>query len=804
MTAFKLGRREWLASAFLAILAFSSFSPTLFAGFISDDGQQYTYIYNYLRSKPWMLLQNFTSCWMQDPLWGLHYRPMMLIPLVFDVLVWNQNTIGWHITCLLIHCSCTVLTFLLARKLLANLASFDGLSIPFFAAAIFATHPLHAESVAWICGRVDSVCTFFYLTAFVLFLHSLNSENEGSKTARVLSLCAFAAALLSKEVGVTIPAVLAWYTVCSKLQILPWAKAIVFSLKETRLYWLVLVVYIIVRSIALGTLYGGYHGFSSMVLDSVWLTGLLSPRLLQGIFLPISSAQSADLDSVSRTLIGLYVALAMVAVARFAIIRDWKILRTVLFLSGWLLMAFAIVARVWYAAGDLPGGRHFYLVSVPLCILATLLIVPAVTNNSAEKKLQKCAIGIASVFCVLFSALSFKSSELWVEANNYEDALERRIAELAAKHPTADRLVFLNPASTFEHLPLYPTFVNLQGCLMPPLFPPDLHNRIATLRANIFNVDLVNKSDLELNLKSPNTLVFGFDGDKREVCLVPSDYYSNVDQAQSRASTDVNLQPETKTSDVVVFSLKPAETVKKGALDCVEVVASCVITNSSSAKEPSLFLSWTGSAEERRSGVLSEYRTQEGARSLWRVDATDALASSLGCYIEADGKPHKYRFHLSEISSWVLFGKLSDLQLTVSPANTEIMSVRFLNLENEIPKLHASPGKWNRHQNGTLVPKSNESLVLNFDASKIGGASHVMAEISHPFEYYEYFNSTYRQDAMSPRSLKKYALDGLKGEMELWRDDFAVAGEYDVRVAAVDKDGKVVGYVSDPVTLSIR
>jgi hypothetical protein len=40
--------------------------------------------------------------------------------------------------------------------------------------------------------------------------------------------------------------------------------------------------------------------------------------------------------------------------------------------------------------------------------------------------------------------------------------------------------------------------------------------------------------------------------------------------------------------------------------------------------------------------------------------------------------------------------------------------------------------------------------------------------------------------------------------MELWRDDFKVPGEYDVRVAAVDKGGKVIGYVSDPVTLSIR
>ncbi len=800
----KFAKKDVLASAFLAIFAFFSFWPSLFAGFISDDGQQYTYIYNYLHSQPWMLLQNFTSCWMQEPLWGLHYRPMMLLPLVFDVLVWNQNTIGWHITCLLIHATCTVLTFILARKLLTALVDFDGLSISFIAAALFAAHPLHCESVVWLCGRVDSVCTLFYLSTFVFFLNSMTTESKSARFARILSFFTCGAAFLSKEVGVTVPAVLAWFVLCSNLQRMSWKRAILGALKATRVYWLLLLGYMLIRSLALGTLYGGYHGFGSVALDAIWLPGLLNWQLLRGVFMPISLPQMEELDPVFRTLIGLYVVIGTAAIVRFAVVRDFKIWRAVLFLCGWLLMAFSLVARVWYAAGGLPGGRHFYLVSVPLCILFALLIIPASIKTSFDKRLKKLSVGILAVYSALLASLAFKSSELWIQANRYESATEKGISELAENNPSADRLVFLNAAATYEHLPLYPTFINLRGCLTPPLFPAGLHDKIATLRAHLFNLDLVNKSALMANLQQPNTIAFGFDGDKMKVCEIPRDYFSSEDAFTSPLSADVELKPVTKASNVTVYSLATDKPVRKGMVDCLEVVASSVVNENMSGIEPSMLLSWTKDVSGRKSGVLNAYRTPEGARSLWRLDDSDALASSLTCFMEADGKPHKYRFHLSEISSWILFGNLSDLQLTISPPSAKVLSVRFLNLDNEIPKLYGSSERWIRQQNGTLSPKQKDSLILNFDATKLPGASHVMAEISKPFEYFEYFNSTYRQDVLSSNSLKRYPLEGLKGEMELWRDDFKVPGEYDVRIAAFDQGGKMIGYVSDPVTLSIK
>ncbi len=798
----KHSRKSALAAVFLAVLAFACFAPSLFVGFLSDDGSQYVYISNYLRTQPLLLLKNFASCWMQEPLWGLHYRPMMLLPLVFDVLVWNHNTIGWHLTCLTIHAACTVLMFFLARRLLRNLSGLDGIAIPFLAGALFAAHPLHAESVAWICGRVDSVCTLFYLSSFLTFLYSLDVGSSRAQSLRIISQCLCLAALLTKELGATLPVVLSWYMFCVQLKDVSWRQAVFASFKTTRVYWLLLLLYLIARSLSLGTLYGGYHGFGNVALDAIWLPGLLNWKLLKGVYFPISPSQMEELGVVMNALLCLHVTMALACAARFFFVRDWGIWKAALFLVGWLGIAFALVARVWYAAGGLPGGRHFYLVSVPFFILSVLFVVPSATKNAAQKKLRKFAIGVVAIYCFLLAALAVKGNEPWIAASRYETAIENGISDLAKKSPLAQRLLFVNVPTTFEHLPLYPTFINLQGCLKQPIYSAGLDEKIAALRAHIFNLDLINKSALAANLaETSNAIVFGWDADRSSTCIIPSDYFLPGNEQGGVEPRQMQLKPESGQPGSLTYFFPSDPSFKKGLFDCLEITASSVITSSGAGIEPLMLLSWKQDLNSRNRGVLTMYKTPEGASSCWRFDDTDGLASSLACYLEADGKPHKYRFQLSEIASWILFGKLSDMRLTVAPANTVIHSVRFLNLDNEIPKLHASPLHWTRQQNGTVVPKAKDALVLNFDATKIAGANYVMAEISKPFEYFDYFNSSYRQSSLSPKSMKKYSLEGLKGEMSLWNEDFKVAGEYDVRVAAFDKDGKLLGYVSDPVTI---
>jgi len=794
--------RIGLAAAIVALLAFVSFVRSLSVGFLSDDRQQLAYIYGYLHTQPLALLMNFTSAWMQEPVWGCHYRPLMLLPLVFDTAVWNLNPFGWHLTTIAIHVGCSVLVFFLAAELLKKLASSTGMLIPFLAATLFAVHPHHAEAVIWICGRVDSCATLFYLSSFLTFLYSLDAGNSRSKIYRLASLILCAGSLFTKEVGATLPVVLTWFALCVEVGRAKWSRALFSAFKVTRAYWVLLALYLICRTLSLGTLLGGYEGFGSVALNDVWLSGLFTWKFVSGIFLPVQLPQVQELGSVITLLNWFYGALTLILIARLVFFREHLLLRPSVFLLGWIVAGMAIVARVWYASSGLPGGRHFYLVSVPYCILFVLLFVPGQTKGKAEKRLKQLAAGVVSVYCLLFCALTLKTQDLWLDESKYEAAIESGIVKLAEQNPQAAGLVFVAAPMTHHHIGLYPSFANLQGCMKAPLCVPDLSTKIAALRSHFFNFDLVNKSELMKVLKEPNTIAFGFDGDKREICQIAPDYFDDPQDGRVLESTR-ELSPKLLSHEfnIATYSLGLDDSFRKGQFDCLEVTA--VAPVSPNAEEANIVLSWNQNLDSMNRGILPLYKLNNGSNTLWRLDNADGFASILSSRLIADGKPHTYRFNVSEIASWILLAKPSDAQLLVSPGKTKFESVRFLNLQNEIPKLSAASTYWVREQSGRMAPKSSNALVLNYDATMLPGASYVMAEISRPFEYFDYFDSSFRQSVLSGRSMKKYSLDKLKGEMELWPDDFKKSGEYDVRIAAFDKDGKLLGYVSDPITLHI-
>ena len=110
-----------------------------------------------------------------------------------------------HLANALIHAANTALLFLLLRQLTQSTWRSAA------AAAIFAWHPLRVESVAWIAERKDVLCGFFFLLAVLVYAQfAVRSKAQRPKTKLFYgaSLLAFALALLSKPMAVTLPFVL--------------------------------------------------------------------------------------------------------------------------------------------------------------------------------------------------------------------------------------------------------------------------------------------------------------------------------------------------------------------------------------------------------------------------------------------------------------------------------------------------------------------------------------------------------------------------------------------------------------------
>ena len=134
-----------------------------------------------------------------------NWHPLTLLSHMADCELFRLNAGGHHLTSVLLHAANAVLLFVLVLRL----TSAVGPAV--FIAALFAWHPLHVESVAWVSERKDVLSTFFAflsLLAYARHVAAVNAGNSKSKKFFAASLTAFALGLMAKPMLVTLPFVL--------------------------------------------------------------------------------------------------------------------------------------------------------------------------------------------------------------------------------------------------------------------------------------------------------------------------------------------------------------------------------------------------------------------------------------------------------------------------------------------------------------------------------------------------------------------------------------------------------------------
>lgn len=144
------------------------------------------------------------------PLMG-HYMPVTWLSLAVNHAFGQMNPWGYHLASLLLHAANAVLVYLIARRLLAAALPHRVSPIVMSAGAgvaglLFAVHPQRVESVAWISDRATVLCGTFYLLAVLSYLRAVATPG-GRRGAwwGGASLVAFAAALLSKGMAMSLP-----------------------------------------------------------------------------------------------------------------------------------------------------------------------------------------------------------------------------------------------------------------------------------------------------------------------------------------------------------------------------------------------------------------------------------------------------------------------------------------------------------------------------------------------------------------------------------------------------------------------
>ncbi len=134
-----------------------------------------------------------------------HYWPMVYTSYWLEDRLFGLNPVINHLINVILHAANAILIALLLAQM--------GVGCAWLAAAIFALHPAHVESVAWVIERKDGLSTLLYLLSFLAYRHSREKDNPSAYAA---SLICFVLAMLTKSIVISLPVALALATIWEK------------------------------------------------------------------------------------------------------------------------------------------------------------------------------------------------------------------------------------------------------------------------------------------------------------------------------------------------------------------------------------------------------------------------------------------------------------------------------------------------------------------------------------------------------------------------------------------------------------
>lgn len=344
---------------------------------------------------------------------GNLYRPLFLVWLRLNFVLFGHNPTGWHLAAILLHLIATGLVYTLTRKLLRDPVT------ALVAAFIFGVHPVHVEAVAWISGGTESLCAVLVLGAFLSYLSSLSGSRRRVLLWRVIALGLFALGILVKETAATLPLLLLLYelTIRQPGEIagsVPVKTDFLGALKRVALFFVPIAAYFVARTMAVGSLLhkGSDIPLSAGLLRWPWLLCsyvrlLVWPINLSPLYDPVTISGLADLR--------FWLPACLLLAGGYALWHSRKLPRAKMafFLAGWFLvtlmpaLVISCVARPWEMFQD----RYLYLPSVAFAIMAAIGVRRLFQPGILALKTATAMVGVVAVIALCLA--SWKQVQYW-------------------------------------------------------------------------------------------------------------------------------------------------------------------------------------------------------------------------------------------------------------------------------------------------------------------------------------------------------------------------------------------------------
>ncbi len=185
---------RWAVAAVIVFTALL-YSRSLLNGLTSFDDDFYLQKNPFLKEVNWDSIKAiFTS------FYAGNYHPLTTLTYLFEYTTFGLDPFPYHLLNLSLHLLNTWLVFKVTERLSGTRMTAMVVCI------LFAVHPMHVESVAWVSERKDVLYTAFYLSSLLAYLRYLSS---GLQTKHYLvALLLFLLSLFSKSAAVTLPVLL--------------------------------------------------------------------------------------------------------------------------------------------------------------------------------------------------------------------------------------------------------------------------------------------------------------------------------------------------------------------------------------------------------------------------------------------------------------------------------------------------------------------------------------------------------------------------------------------------------------------
>lgn len=358
---------------------------------------------------------------------GKDYLPLKELTYVLDYALWGLNPFGYHLINIFFYALTVVAVYLLLNHM-----GRDGFAA-FVGTALFASHPLHVESVAWISGRKDVLSGAFFFLSTYLYLKASPYNKNPKYGFYFFSLISFLFALASKPTIVILPLCLILVDLCS-LKDIQFIKRFKFHVP----FW-VLTFFSVFITIQVG--------LSSQTIKSTnlqkWLLDIiLLPSLyvdyFRMLFLPTNLSSLYPFPSHGMLGYPIYEISSFVIIISLIIVALKSFFKERVFFIFFAWFIIALIPTSGFIPLSINKADRYLFIStfaLPLLLTFILKLKRKRISGEAEKNVgSKISFTALLLIIIFFSILTINRNSVWKNSLTlWMDATEK-YPRLAATH----------------------------------------------------------------------------------------------------------------------------------------------------------------------------------------------------------------------------------------------------------------------------------------------------------------------------------------------------------------------------------